>query len=68
VARMYELLEERIPAKELAIVYSTDAEEANKMVAHVKVVSPQQSVYLSQFGPVLGTHVGPDSLGVIALT
>jgi len=67
VARMYELLEQHLPARELAVVFSTDAEEANKMVAHVKLVSPQQSVYLAQFGPVLGTYVGPDSLGIMAL-
>ena len=67
VARMYQLLEEHLPARELAVIYSTDAEEANRAVAHVKEMSPQQSVYLARFGPVLGTYVGPDSLGIIAL-
>jgi DegV family protein with EDD domain len=68
IGRMYQLLEEHLPARELAVVYSTDAEEANRMVAHVKKVSPQQSLYLARFGPVLGTYVGPDSLGVITLS
>ncbi len=65
--RMYQFLEQHLPARELAIVYSTDVSEANKVIKHVKVISPQQSVFLSQFGPVLGTYVGPDSLGIITL-
>ena len=67
IARMYELLEENLPARELAVIYSTDAEEAAKIVDQVKEMSHQQSVYLARFGPVLGTYVGPDSLGIIAL-
>ena len=67
VARMYQLLEENLPARELAVVYSTDAQEADKIVTVVKEISHQQSVYLARFGPVLGTYVGPDSLGIIAL-
>lgn len=67
VDRVYQLLEEHLPARELAVIYSTDAEEANKMVTHVKEIFPQQPVYLARFGPVLGTYVGPDSLGIITL-
>jgi len=65
--RMYQMLEEQMPARELAIVYSTDAEEAKKMVNHVKELFPQQQVHLARFGPVLGTYVGPNSLGIISL-
>jgi fatty acid-binding protein DegV len=67
VTRMYDLLEEHLPAKELAVIYSTDAEEARRMVFHLKEVAPQQQVRLACFGPVLGTYVGPNSLGIAAL-
>jgi DegV family protein with EDD domain len=67
VERMYQLLEEHLPARELALLYSTDAEEAKKMLAHLKEISPQQPVYLTQFGSVLGTYLGPNSLGLITL-
>ena len=68
VARMYELLEEQLPAKELAVVYSTDPEEARKMVLRLKEIAPKQSVRLACFGPVLGVHTGPNALGIAALS
>ena len=67
VDRMYQLLEERLPARELAIIYSTDPDEANKMVAHLRELFPQQQVYVARFGPALGTHTGPGSLGIVSL-
>ncbi len=67
VERMYQLLEEHLPAREVAVLYSTEAEEAKKMLDHLKTRSPRQLVYLAQFGPVLGTHLGPNSLGLITL-
>jgi DegV family protein with EDD domain len=67
VARVYQLLEEHLPAKEVAVVYSTDAEEANKIVDHLKNTFNHQQVYLARFGPVLGTYVGPGSLAIITL-
>jgi DegV family protein with EDD domain len=65
--RMRQLLEEHLPAREIAVLYSTDAEEAQKIFANLKKDSPRRSVYLAQFGPVLGTHLGPNSLGLITL-
>lgn len=67
VERMYQLLEEHLPARELAVLYSTDAEEAKKMLAHLNKISPQQPVYLTQFGPVLGTYLGPNCLALFTL-
>lgn len=66
-ARIYELLEQHLPARELAVVYSTDREEADKMMSHLRELYPGQSAYLARFGPVLGTYVGPNSLAIIAL-
>lgn len=65
--RMYQLLEQRLPAREVAVIYSTETDEADKLLARVKEVFPQQRVYRSRFGPVLGTYVGPGSLGIMAL-
>jgi DegV family protein with EDD domain len=67
VARVTELLDTHVAAKELAVMYSTDAEEANKMMAHVNKAAPHQHVYLARFGPVLGTYLGPNSLAFAAL-
>ncbi|OGO36095.1 MAG: hypothetical protein A2147_01865 [Chloroflexi bacterium RBG_16_57_8] len=67
LARAKELIGKHLPARELAVVYSTDAEEGRKMVDYVKTVSAQQQVCLARFGPVLGTYVGPNSLAFVSL-
>ncbi len=66
-ARIYELLAENLPAKEAAVIYSTDREEAEKLVKHLETVRPGQKTYLARFGPALGTYVGPNSLAVVTL-
>lgn len=67
IERVYELLKEHLPAKEVAVMYSTEADEAEKLLEHVQESYPQQQSYLSRFGPVLGTYVGPGSLAAITL-
>jgi DegV family protein with EDD domain len=67
VARVRQLLEEKLPATEIAVVYSTEMEEANKLVEYLNQLFPEQRVYLARFGPVLGTYVGPGSLAIITL-
>jgi DegV family protein with EDD domain len=66
-ARIYELLEQHLPAREMAVVYSTDREEADKVISHLRELYPEQSAYLARFGPVLGTYVGPNSLAIVTL-
>ncbi len=67
VGRIYQLLEERLPARGLAIMYSTDDGEAAKMMQHVQEKYPQQAVVMARFGPVLGTYMGPSCLAFAAL-
>ncbi len=68
VARVYELLEEHLPAKELAVMYSTDPVEADKLMAYLHEAFPQQPAYLARFGPVLGTYMGPGCLAIAAIS
>ena len=67
IARLYELLQQHLPAREIAVVYSTDREEADMMMKRVAGLGGGQSAYLARFGPVLGTYVGPNSLAVVTL-
>lgn len=68
IERLHKLLKERLPAKEIGVMYSTDAEEAEKLAEHLGELFPQQPVYLSRFGPVLGTYMGPGCLAAAAIT
>jgi DegV family protein with EDD domain len=67
IERLYQLLKEGLPAKEIGVMYSTEAEEAEKLVAHLRELLPQQQVYLTRFGPALGTHMGPGCLATATL-
>ncbi|MBI4332894.1 MAG: DegV family protein [Chloroflexi bacterium] len=67
VNRLYELLEEHLPAREISVVYSTEAAEGQKLLEHAKKLAPGQEVYFARFGPILGTYVGPGTLAVIVL-
>ncbi|MDP2720037.1 MAG: DegV family protein, partial [Dehalococcoidia bacterium] len=68
IERLYQLAAERMPAREIGVIYSTEFEEAEMMVKRLQELAPTQHIYLSRFGPCLGTYVGPGSLGVITLT
>lgn len=67
VERLYQLADEHLPAKEVSVFYSTGAAEAEKLLEHLKKAAPGQEVYLARFGAVLGTYVGPDSIGIATL-
>jgi DegV family protein with EDD domain len=67
IDRIYEMLKDHLPANQLAVLYSTDTNEADKLISHVKQSHPQQQIYLARFGPVLGTYMGPGGFAVITL-
>lgn len=67
IEKLYEILKDNLPAREVAVNYSTEPEEAEKMVKYIKGLFPGKQVYLSRFGPCLGTYVGPRCLAVGAL-
>jgi DegV family protein with EDD domain len=67
VERLYQLSKEHLPAKEAAVMYNTNKEEAEKTTEYLKALFPEQQFYLSRFGPVLGTHVGPGCLAVFTI-
>lgn len=67
IERLYQLLEGHLPAKEISVVYSTDAAGAQELLEHARKLAPGQEVCKARFGPVLGTYVGPGALAVIVL-
>jgi DegV family protein with EDD domain len=52
---------------ELALVYSTDGEDAEKLAEMLSPVFPKEKMYRARFGPVLGSHIGPRAVGVALL-
>ena len=50
----------------LAVVHSSTPDEAEQLAAELSATSglPRDRVLVAQFGPVIGTHVGPGAMGV----
>ena len=62
--RLVELAQAMAPLRQVNISYSTDRVQALGIRAQLaELVSPENLVE-SRFGPVLGTYVGPNALGV----
>ncbi len=50
----------------LAVVHSTTPDEAEQLATELSATAllPRDRVVVAQFGPVIGTHVGPGAMGV----
>lgn len=65
LARLAQAARDIAPVDELAILYSTEREEAENLAANLQDLLPMgKKLFFAQFGPVLGTHVGPNAIGV----
>ncbi len=66
VARMKEYLDQRREegADRFAVQHIRDPERAAELVEHGRSVFGSEPMFVSEVGPVIGTHVGPGLLGV----
>ena len=67
IRRLVELLQELSPVRQLAVMYSTEPEQAADLRSRLSNLLPEEQMITSRFGPTLGTYIGPKALGV-ALT
>jgi DegV family protein with EDD domain len=63
-ARLKEIAGESAPVTALSVLYSTDRDLASQLAADLKPIAPASGVVTARFGPVLGTYLGPRSVGV----
>jgi fatty acid-binding protein DegV len=64
IARIEELARKEAPLAALAIMYGEDRAAADTLAAALKDIAPGGKPTISQFGPVLGTYLGPEALGI----
>jgi DegV family protein with EDD domain len=62
--RMQLIAVEMAPFRALSVLYSTRREDADDLGSRLKAVAPAQGITVAQFGPVLGTYLGPGAVGV----
>lgn len=70
IARLLELVEEKIGTKEthFAILHCEADEEAYELGEQIKAKFNCADLFISEAGPVIGTHAGPGTLGVAFYT
>jgi fatty acid-binding protein DegV len=64
IARVIEITRREMPLAGLSVLYGEDRAGADGMAAMLKDAAPPSGVIVTQFGPVLGTYLGPEALGV----
>ena len=64
VARMVELARELAPVRQIAVVYSTEMDQAEALRHRLGGLMPEEQIVMARFGPALGTYLGPGALGV----
>ena len=62
--RLVELAEQLAPLDQLAVVYSTQPEEAQSLKTRLAALVPLDEIVVARFGPALGAYVGPGGVGV----
>ena len=62
--RLIELIRDLAPVRQINISYSTDRVQALAVRAELAEMVDPEHLIESRFGPVLGTYLGPDALGV----
>ncbi len=65
--RMCQFVQSLPSVRDLALVYSTDPEEAEAFGARLDPLFPRERIRRCRFGPVMGTYLGPRALGVAVL-
>ncbi|MFC1998379.1 DegV family protein [Chloroflexota bacterium] len=53
--------------EEMAIVYNTNPQEAKSLGCSVGHLIPEEKVFYTTFGPVIGTYTGPGAIGIVSL-
>lgn len=65
VERLFDFARSYPRLAEAAVPYTTNREAADALAERMRIAFPGASVYVARVGPALGTHAGPDSMGMV---
>lgn len=63
---LYTFIEDFPNVHEIAVMYSTTPEDVDKLLDKLMLIFPRENVLCAEYGPALGTHLGPGAMGVAA--
>lgn len=64
IDRLVEFVELFPHVDELAVVYSNESTDLENLLRRIDPIFPRDRIILGKYGPVVGTHAGPNGLGV----
>ena len=64
IERIKGIARESAPLSGLSVLHTTQPDEAQSIANDLKAIAPNGEITIAQFGPVLGTYLGPGALGV----
>ena len=64
IKRLIELTAELCPLEELAVLHSNALHKAQRLVEEISFLHPLERILIAEVGIIIGTHAGPNSLGV----
>jgi len=64
---LFDFISKFSKVKALAVEYGSNVAEARAFAKRIASAFPKVSIYMSSVSPVVGTHTGPNPLGVIVL-
>ncbi len=64
IARVIALARDLAPLSRIHVSYSTGREQAQEVIAGLADLVEPENVIEARFGPVLGAHLGPNTIGV----
>ena len=69
ISKLVDTVEELAPISGLAVMYSTEPDEAQTLAQNVsKFMVEGREPMMLQIGPVIGTYAGPDTLGIALIS
>ena len=69
ISKLVDTVEELAPISGLAVMYSTEPDEAQTLAQNVsKFMIEGREPMMLQIGPVIGTYAGPDTLGIALIS
>jgi DegV family protein with EDD domain len=64
IRRLIDLVAELGPLEELAVLHSNAPQKARRLAEEISFLHPLERIRIAEVGVVIGTHVGPNGLGV----
>ncbi len=65
IEKLVEFISEFTRIERMVILHSTTPEDVSLLIEQINLVLPNLNVQVDQYGPVTGTHLGPNALGVV---